>query len=77
MQEHYRLTDDVTEDEANLMFNNVTRKVIKDAFKHACYIYVASYYTQVNLLPFCTQVLKREMMPTQVHEIYLTKEQHL
>jgi hypothetical protein len=58
MQEHYRLTDDVTEDEANLMFNNVTRKVIKDAFKHACYIYVASYYTQVNLLPFCTQVLK-------------------
>jgi hypothetical protein len=23
------------------------------------------------------QVLKREMKPTQVHEIYLTKQQHL
>jgi hypothetical protein len=54
MQEHYRLADSVSEDEANLVFNNVARKVIKDVFKHARCIFVASYYTQVNLLPFCT-----------------------
>jgi hypothetical protein len=57
MQEHYRLADSVSEDEANLVFNNATYKVIKDAFKHAYCISVASYYTQMNLLPFCTQVL--------------------
>jgi hypothetical protein len=51
MQEHYRLADGVSEDEANLIINNATWKVIKDAFKHACCISVASYYTQVNLLP--------------------------
>jgi hypothetical protein len=33
-------------------------QVIKDAFKHAHCIFVASYYTQVNLVLFCTQVLK-------------------
>jgi magnesium-transporting ATPase (P-type) len=58
MQEHYRLADDVSEDEANLILNNAARKVIKDTFKHARCIFVASYYTQVNLLPFCMQVLK-------------------
>jgi hypothetical protein len=54
MQEYYRLADGVSEDEANHVFNNATRKVIKEAFKHTRCIYVASYYTQVNLLPFCT-----------------------
>jgi hypothetical protein len=39
------LADDVSEDEANFVFNNATRKVIKDAFKHTHYISVASYYT--------------------------------
>jgi hypothetical protein len=34
MQEYYRLTDDVREDEANLVLNNATRNMIKDAFKH-------------------------------------------
>ncbi len=58
MQEHYRLADDVSEDEANLVFNNAASKVIKDAFKHNPCIYVASYYMKVNLLLFCTQVLK-------------------
>jgi hypothetical protein len=57
MQEHYRFADGVSEDEANLIFNNATRKVIKDVFKNARCISVASYYTQVNLLPFCTHVL--------------------
>jgi hypothetical protein len=50
--EHYRLVDGISEDEANLVFNNATQKVIKDVFKHARYIYVASYYTHVNLLSF-------------------------
>jgi hypothetical protein len=58
MKEYYRLADGISEDEANLIFNNATQKVIKDAFKHARCISVASYYTQVNLLLFCTQVLK-------------------
>jgi hypothetical protein len=58
MQKYYRLANGVSEDEANLFFNNVTRKVIKDAFKHIHCISVISYYTYVNLLPFCTQVLK-------------------
>jgi hypothetical protein len=38
-------------DEDNLVFNNAAWKVIKDVFKHARCISVASYYTQVNLLP--------------------------
>jgi magnesium-transporting ATPase (P-type) len=58
MQEHYRLANGVSKDEANLVFHNAARKVIKDTFKHTRCIYVASYYMQVNLLPFCTQVLK-------------------
>jgi hypothetical protein len=45
MHEHYRLADDVSEDEANLVFSNAAHKVIKDAFKHARWISVASYYT--------------------------------
>jgi hypothetical protein len=52
------LANGVSEDKANLVFNNATCKVIKDVFKHTCYISVASYFTQVNLLLFCTQVLK-------------------
>jgi hypothetical protein len=58
MQEHYRLANGISEDEANLVFNNVAWKVIKDVFKHVRCISVASYYTHVILLPFCTQVLK-------------------
>jgi hypothetical protein len=54
MQEHYHLVNDISKDEANLIYNNATRKVIKDAFKHARCISMASYYTQVNLLPFYT-----------------------
>jgi hypothetical protein len=45
MHEHYRLANGVSEDEANLVFNNAAWKVIKDAFKHARCISVASYYT--------------------------------
>jgi hypothetical protein len=58
MQKHYLLADGVSEDEANLIFNNFAQKVDKDTLKHAYCISIESYYTQVNLLPFCTQVLK-------------------
>jgi hypothetical protein len=34
MQEYYRLAKGVSEDEASLIFNNATHKVIKDAFKN-------------------------------------------
>jgi hypothetical protein len=52
------LANGVSEEEVNLVFNNATQNVIKDTFKHTRCIYVASYYMQVNLLLFCTQVLK-------------------
>jgi hypothetical protein len=58
MQEHYCFANSGSEDEANLIFNFAAQKVIEDAFKDACCISVASYYMQVNLLPFYTQVLK-------------------
>jgi hypothetical protein len=58
MQEYYRLANCVSEDEANLVFNNATWKVIKDALKHDRCISIATYYTQVNLVLFCMQVLK-------------------
>jgi hypothetical protein len=58
LEEHYRLDEGVSEDKASLIFNNATHKVIKDAFKHTRCISVASYYTHVNLLLFCTYVLK-------------------
>jgi hypothetical protein len=52
------LVNGVSKNKANLVFNNVTQKVFKDAFMHARSISVAFYYTQVNLLLFCTQMLK-------------------
>jgi hypothetical protein len=58
MHEYDHLADGVGEDEVNLIFNNAARKVIMDVIKHARCISVASYYTQVNLLPFCMHVLK-------------------
>jgi hypothetical protein len=58
MQEHYHLADCVSKDEATLICNNAAWKVIKDAFKHVRCISVASYYMHVNLLSFCTQVMK-------------------
>jgi hypothetical protein len=45
MQQHYRFADAVSEDEASLIFYNAKHNVIKDAFKYACCISVASYYT--------------------------------
>jgi hypothetical protein len=47
MHEHFRLANGVSEAEVNSVFNNATQKVIKDAFKHACCISIAIYYTHV------------------------------
>jgi hypothetical protein len=47
MHEHFHLVDEVSEVEANSVFNNAAWKVIKDAFKHACLISIAIYYTHV------------------------------
>jgi hypothetical protein len=68
MQEHFRLADGVSEAKANSVFNNVAWKMIKDVFKHSRCIYVATYYMQE---------LKQRMKPTQVKQIYLTKDQHI
>jgi hypothetical protein len=62
------LMEGVSEDVANIVFNKVACKVIKDAVKHACL---------VSIFVFYTQVLKQKMKPTLAHGIYLTKEQHL
>jgi hypothetical protein len=88
MQEHYRLADGVSEVEANLIFNNAACNVITDAFKHVHCISIATYYTQLNLLLFCTHVLKllfftltckcNSLLHASVESgIYLTKERHL
>jgi hypothetical protein len=46
------LADGVSEAEANLVFNNAAWKVIKDAFKHARCISVATYYACVEVIDF-------------------------
>jgi hypothetical protein len=45
MHEHFHLAKGISKGEAILMFNNATHKVIKDSFKHAQCISVATYYT--------------------------------
>jgi hypothetical protein len=68
MQERFHLANRISEAEASSMFNNVAWKVINDTFKHARCISVATY---------SMQVLKQQMKPKQVKEIYLTKDQYL
>jgi hypothetical protein len=53
---------------ANIVFNKVVRKVIKDAIKHAHLISTAMYYSHV---------LKQPIRPSLAHNIYRTKEQQL
>jgi hypothetical protein len=45
------LANGISMDATNLVFNKATQKVIKDTFKHARCISIATYYSQVNLLP--------------------------
>jgi hypothetical protein len=45
MQEHFRLADGVSKAEASSVFINAAWKVIKEVFKNARCISVATYYT--------------------------------
>jgi hypothetical protein len=44
MKEHFRLEEAGTEEAVSFVFNNVTRKVIMDAFKHARLQSITYYY---------------------------------
>jgi hypothetical protein len=46
-QEHFCLAEGVSLEMANIVFDEVARKVIKDAIKHACLVSTTSYYSQV------------------------------
>jgi hypothetical protein len=65
---HFCLTEGVSEEMANIIFNKATRKVLKDIVKHAHLVSTASYYSQV---------LKQPIKPNQVQDIYMIKEQQL
>jgi hypothetical protein len=47
MQEHFHLAEGVSFDAANIVFDKVAQKVIKDVVKHACLVSTALYYTKV------------------------------
>jgi hypothetical protein len=44
-QKHFCLTEGVSEEMANIIFNKATRKVLKDIVKHAHLVSTASYYS--------------------------------
>jgi hypothetical protein len=58
------LVDGVSKVEVSTVFNNSTPKVIEDAFKHTHPVSITVYYTQM---------MKQQMKPTQMHDIYLIK----
>jgi hypothetical protein len=47
MHEHFRLVKGVNLEAANIVFDKVARKVIKDAVKHVRLVSTALYYTEV------------------------------
>jgi hypothetical protein len=47
MQEHFCLVESVSLDAANIVFDKVAQKVIKEAVKHADLVSPALYYTEV------------------------------
>jgi hypothetical protein len=49
-QEHFCLVEGVTLEAANIVFDTVAQKVIKDTVKHACLVSTDLYYTEV----YCT-----------------------
>jgi hypothetical protein len=46
-QEHFCLVEGISLDAANIVFDKVVRKVIKDAVKHTHLVSTALYYTEV------------------------------
>jgi hypothetical protein len=47
MQEHFRLVEGVSLETANIVFDKVAQKVIKDAVKHVHLVSTVLYYSQV------------------------------
>jgi hypothetical protein len=47
MLKHFCLADDISEEMANIVFNKVACKVIKDTAKHASLVFTTLYYSQV------------------------------
>jgi hypothetical protein len=47
MQDHFDLAESVSMEMANIVFNKVAQKMIKDAVKHARLVFTALYYSQV------------------------------
>jgi hypothetical protein len=47
MHDHFRLTEGVSIEMANIAFDKVAREVIKDAVKHARLVSTTLYYSQV------------------------------
>jgi hypothetical protein len=68
VQELYRLTDGVSEDDTSVVFNNLVQKVIKDAIKHARYQPLTYYDRRELRQPTNTKIAK---------DFHLTKEQYL
>jgi hypothetical protein len=62
------LTDSVTDVEASLIFNNVTCRVIKDAFKHVWWQAITYYHTQM---------VKQKMNTKYAQNLHMTKEEYL
>jgi hypothetical protein len=58
MQELYCLAEGVSEDDASLVFNNSTRKVIKDAIKNARHQSITYYYRRKLKQPMNTKIAK-------------------
>jgi hypothetical protein len=47
MQEYFYLAEGVSLESANIVFDKVAQKVIKDAIKHARLVSTTLYYSQV------------------------------
>jgi hypothetical protein len=47
MQEHFCLEEGISKEMANIVFNKIARKVIKDAVKHTHLLSTTLYYSQV------------------------------
>jgi hypothetical protein len=48
MQEHFCLTEDVSIEMANIVFDKAVQKVIKDTAKHVRLVSNTLYYSQVS-----------------------------
>jgi hypothetical protein len=47
MQEHFRVTEGISLEAANIVFDKAAQKVIKNTIKHAHLVSTTLYYTEV------------------------------